>query len=126
MTRRRVRDERQAELFSLPEPPPPPVKVVRQPRRPTVVDAAPDLAAEAAIEEAITRLTQREIENLARGLPDEPLAHVALASARELLRRLGRSGAQRRPRSARGGPSIEHAARQIAASLAEGIPGDEW
>lgn len=126
MTKRRVRDERQAELFCLPEPPPPPVKVVRQPKRPTVVDAAPEPEVETAIEERIARLTQREVEDLARGLPDEHLAHVALASARELLRRLGRGSAQRRPRSARGSTPIEHAVRQIAAALAEGAPSDEW
>lgn len=126
MTKRRVRDERQAELFSLPEPPPPPVKVVRQPKRPTVVEVAPDPAAETAIEEMIARLTQREVEDLARGLPDESLAYVALAGARELLRRLGKSSAQHRPRSARGGTSIEHAVRQIAAALAEGTSSDEW
>ena len=125
MTRRPVRDERQSELFPLPETPPAPAKSARRPK-PTKDEPFPQ-APEMPAEEMVARLAPRDIEELVRGLPDETLAHLTTAATRELRRRLARSGGQRQGRTVRGGHgALERAARQVAGDFVETVPADEW
>src|SRR3954469_17378415 len=125
MTRRPVRDERQSELFPVPETPPAPAKSARRPN-PAKDEPSPQ-APEMSAEEMVARLAPRDIEELVRGLPDEALAHLTTAATRELRRRLARSGGQRRGRAVRGGHgTLERAARQVAGEFAEAISADDW
>src|SRR4051794_8621705 len=101
MTRRSARDQRQAELFHLPESPPTPVKPARRPTRRLKEEPAADPAPEVTAEQVAARLTPPELEVLVRTLPDDKLAHVVMAATRDLKSRLERSGAQRRSRSAK-------------------------
>ena len=89
MTRRLVQDERQAELFRLPELPAPAKMLRRSTRRPK--DDPPAPMPEMA-EEVAARLTPVELDDLVRALPDEKLAHLFVAATRDLRRRLARAG----------------------------------
>jgi hypothetical protein len=125
MTRRPVRDERQSELFPLPETSPASARSAQWPK-PAKVEPAPQ-ALEVTAEEMVARLAPRDVEDLVRGLPDETLAHLTTAATRELRRRLARSGGQRRGRAVRGGHgTLERAARQVAGEFAEAISADDW
>lgn len=125
MTRRLVRDERQAELFRLPERPAP-AKTPRGSGPPSKDEPALGPVVEMA-EEVAARLTPVELDDLVRALPDGKLAHLLVAATRDLRRRLARAGSQRRSRAAKGGASdLERALRQVAAELGEPASADEW
>jgi|SRR4051812_47471684 hypothetical protein len=127
MTRRPARDERQAELFCLPEPPPTPVKRARRPTWPPKEEPAPDPAPDLPSEEVAARLTPVELDDLVRVLSDEKLAHLVMAATRDLKRRLARSGIQRRSRPMRKGVSdLERVVQQVANEFREAAPTDEW
>ena len=96
MTRRLVRDQREAELFRLSEPPAP-AKAPPRSRRQSKDKPAPAPVPEMA-EEVAARLTPVELDDLVRALPDEKLARVAVAATRSLRRRRARVGSQRRSR----------------------------
>ena len=124
---KRVRDERQCELFCLPEPLPVPVKAVRQTKRQPKEEPAAAPRPEMTAEEVVACLTPSVLENLVSTLPDDKLALVVIAATRDLKRRLARSGSQRRSRSAKGGVSdLERAVRQGADAFREAAPSDEW
>jgi hypothetical protein len=60
------------------------------------------------------KLSPAELDELAAVLSDEALARLILAAARQMRRRLARSGKRAGPRSS---PALERAARQLAAEL---------
>jgi hypothetical protein len=127
MTRRPARDERQVELFCLPDPPPAPVKrarrLTRSPKEEPAADPAPQLPGE----EVAARLTPVELDDFVRALSDENLAHLVMAATRDLKRRLARSGIQRRSRPTRKGVSdLERVVQQVADEFREAAPTDEW
>src|SRR4051794_25461861 len=127
MTRRPARDERQAELFCLPEPPPTPVKRARGQSGHQKEEPAADPAPQLPGEEVAARLTPVELDDLVRALSDEKLAHLVMAATRDLKRRLARGGSQRRSQSAKGGASdLERAIRLVANEFREAAPTDEW
>lgn len=59
-------------------------------------------------------LSPAGLDDLAAALPDEALARLVLAAARQLRRRLARGGTRAGRRSS---PALERAARQLAAEL---------
>ncbi len=127
----------QADLFGAPEP----VSPRRRAGRPKAVSAAPDAppaspaaikvsSGEVSVEVLAERVTAAELDALAAALPDEALAHLVLAGARQLRRRLVRVGANAGGRLARvakgrGASSLERAARQLAAEMGGVGEGEE-
>jgi hypothetical protein len=95
---KRVPDERQGELFGLPEPSPVPVKAARPSKRQPKDEPAAAPTPEITAEEVAARLMPPELDDLVRTLPDDKLALVVMAAMRDLKRRLARSGTQRRAR----------------------------
>lgn len=132
MARRPVVDERQADIFgaSLPaqpasEPESPPARQLKsKPRSQAPAPPEPqDLPAEPGIDALAARLSAAELDELAVALPNDSLAHLALASVRQLRRRLARAGGQGRSSKVRASP-LERAARQLAAELGSMRGGD--
>src|SRR3954452_15259865 len=118
MINKLFRDEIQSELFILPGRTTAPAKHARRPKpaKDDSVSQTPEMPAE----EMVARLAPRDIEDLVRGLPDENLAHLTTAAARDLRRRLAKSGGQLRGRAVRGGHgALERAARQATGEFAE-------
>ena len=132
----------QADLFGAPEPASP----RRRAGRPKAVSAAPDAppaspaavkvssgevsSGEVSVEVLAERVTAAELDALAAALPDDALAHLVLAGARQLRRRLVRVGANAGGRLARvakgrGASSLERAARQLAAEMGGVGEGEE-
>ena len=80
--------------------------------------------AEATLAELGARATPSELDELIRALPDDGLAHLAVASVRTLRRRLAKPAASGgRGRKGRAG-GLERAAHQIAAELGGSACGD--
>jgi hypothetical protein len=81
--------------------------------------------AETSLVDLAARATPSELDQLVAALPDEGLAHLALASVRALRRRLARTGASgTRGRKGLAG-ALERAARQLAAELGGMATGDD-
>ena len=81
--------------------------------------------AEATLAGLAVRATPSELDELVRALTDDGLAHLALASARALRRRLAKPGASReRGRKGRAG-ALERAGHQLAAELGGSASGDD-
>ncbi len=80
--------------------------------------------AEATLAGLAARATPSELDELIRALPDDGLAHLAVASVRALRRRLAKPAAG----GGRGGKgragALERAAHQIAAELGGSACGD--
>lgn len=71
------------------------------------------------------RLSPAELDELARALPDDTLAHLTLAVVRQLRRRLIRASG-RGKRTGKSRPSaLERAAQQLATELG-GSDGDDY
>jgi hypothetical protein len=70
------------------------------------------------------RLSRTEWNELAAGLPDDVLAHLVIATVRQLRRRLARG----RGRSGKGRiPVLERSAQQLIAELGgQGENDDDW
>jgi hypothetical protein len=119
---RRLADERQADMFGAscpaqpaPAPQRPPAREDRgkQGKSPAPSFQQPqDTPAEAGIDTIAARLSPAELDELAAALPDNALAHLALAALRQLRRRLARAGTQGRSKGR--ASTLERAARQIA------------
>lgn len=127
VARRPEVDGRQADFFGAPAPavpeqrptpePNPEQKLKRQLPPPDCEDAP----VSGSIDGLAARLSPSELNELVAALPDDALAHLVIATARQLRRRLARS-------SGRGGKSraasLERAARQLIAELG-GQDGDD-
>ena len=106
--------EGQADLFgSLPKPVAAKARTVRQQPVPAPAPNGHQAPGEDAASLA-TRLSPAELDELAAALSDDALAHLVVATVRQLRRRLARGGgrAARQP-----SPALDRAARQIAAEL---------
>jgi len=132
VARRPEVDRRQADFFGAPAPTP-----AAPERRPTakpkseqdIKPRLPPLDSEDApssdsIEALAARLSPAELNELAAALTDDVLAHLVIATVRQLRRRLARSGS-------RGGngrtPALERSARQLIAELSgQGEDDDDW
>ena len=117
-------DERQADLFGLPPAPPP---ATRMPARSHKLPAAEPPAAQPETATAFAaRATEADLDEFVTALDDDALAQIALASARQLKRRLARAHG-RQPRSGRRRPSaLDKAGAQLAAEWAKGVEEDAW
>ena len=77
-----------------------------------------------SVEQIAERLTTADLDALAAALPDDALAHFALAGVRQLRRRLARAGmVGRSPRASKGASkgrgvsALERVAHELAAVL---------
>ena len=86
-------DERQADLFGF-VPPPVAMRVPRPRKPPGDETPAPEPGTETAASFA-ERATEADLDELVTAVSDEALAYLALASARQLRRRLARNGGGR-------------------------------
>ncbi len=124
MAHRPETDQRQADFFGAPAPTPvapeqrptPKPKPKRQPPPSDIKEASFD-----SIDVLAARLSRTEWNELVAGLPDEDLAHLVIATVRQLRRRLARS----RGRSGKGCASaLERSAQQLIAELGGQGEGD--
>ena len=125
-------DWRQADFFGAPAPtsappeqrpapkPKPKPGIKRQPP-PSNIEEAPLCD---SIDVLAARLSRIEWNGLVAGLPDDALAHLVIATVRQLRRRLARS----RGRDGKGRVStLERSAQQIIVELSgQGENGDDW
>ncbi len=132
VARRPETDRRQTDFFGAPAPTPtapeqrptlkpkPKPGIKRQPP-PSDIEEAPLCD---SIEVLAARLSRTEWNALVAGLPDDVLAHLVVATVRQLRRRLARS----RGRSGKGRTSVlERSAQQLIAELGgQGEDGDDW
>lgn len=115
-------DERQANLFGWAEEAPVP-PAPRRARKPAPEPAAAEPESAATFAE---RASEAELDELVAALPDDALAHLTLASARQLKRRIGRSAKGRRPAKGRPGP-LERAGQDLAREwAARADPDEAW
>ena len=77
-----------------------------------------------SIDALAARLSRTEWNELVAALPDEALAHLVVATARQRRRRRARGGG----RGAKGcAPALERSARQLIAELGgQGYGDDDW
>jgi len=128
VARRPEVDRRQADFFGAPAPAPaaPEHRPILKPkperdikRRSPSSDTGDALSGD-SIDVLAARLSPTELNELVAALPDDALAHLIVATVRQLRRRLARSGG-------RGGKSrtsaLERSARQLIAEL--GGQGDD-
>ena len=130
----RPADERQPDLFGdgAQKTGPPARELRRQERRRREPVGRTDRVtgpagpqAEATLAGLAARATPSELDELIRALPDDGLAHLAVASVRALRRRLAKPAAGGgRGRKGRAG-ALERAAHQIAAELSGSASGDD-
>ena len=125
MTRKPGAGEGQADLFGAASPPPKPRAA--RPRQAAPAAKAPAPPSPAPAEDGIATLANRlspaELDELASVLPDEALARLLLAAARQMRRRLARAGGRASPRPS---PALSRAARQLAAELGGAGGSDEF
>jgi hypothetical protein len=116
-------DERQADLFGMPPAPP---LAARMPARSRNPPAEPPAAEPETATAFAARATEADLDELVAALDDDALAQLALASARQLKRRLTRAYG-RQPRSGRKRASaLDKAGAQLAAEWAKGVEEDAW
>ncbi len=130
MARRPEADRRQADFFGVPAPAPAAPERLPAPkpqpgqdikRWPPTPDSG-DAPLGDSIDALAARLSPAELNELVAALPDEALAHLVVATARQLRRRLARSGG----RGGKGRASaLERSARQLIAELGE-QGDDDW
>lgn len=132
VTRRPETDRRQADFFGDPAPTPvapeqrptpkpkPKPEIKRQPP-PSDLEETPLCN---SIDMLAARLSRTEWNELVAGLPDDVLAHLVIATVRQLRRRLVRS----RGHNGKGSISaLERSAQQLIAELGgQGENGDNW
>ena len=117
-------DERQADLFGAPPTPAVGPKPAR-PRKPLPVE--PPAAEPEGATAFAARATEADLDALVTALDDDALAQLALASARQLKRRLARAHGRQQPKSGRKRPSaLAKAGAQLAAEWAKGVEEDAW
>jgi len=109
----------QPDLFgAVPKPKAPKVRAARpqraEPAEKALLSRRGPLEAEDGINGMAAKLSPAELDELAAVLSDEALARLVLAAARQMRRRLARSGKRAGSRSS---PALERAARQLAAEL---------
>lgn len=119
MTRTPRTDERQPDLFGWTAPSPAKPPRSRRHAKPTPSTDPPAAEPETLIALA-GRATQLDFDEFVTALDDEALAHLALASARQLRRRLGRTNGNRSRSkgSTRGLSALDRAGSQLAAEWA--------
>ena len=131
MARRPAVDGRQANLFGAPIPAPAAPEHRPTPKRKPEQDVkrrAPpsdtaDVRSDNGINVLAARLSAGEMNELVATLPDDALAHLVIATMRQLRRRLARSGG----RGGKGRTSaLERSARQLIAELSGHGEDDEW
>lgn len=121
-------DARQADIFGVPAPEPKPAPTKPEPRparqvKPSKTEAPSSPQAVTvrpepdSLDTLAARLTPAELSELVTALPDHALAHLVIATIRQLRRRLTRING----RAGKGGASspLERAARQLIAELGE-------
>lgn len=136
MAQKPASDARQADFFGVPAPAPPPTpdKPAPRPARPDkpsqkietpppsrngYVRPEPD-----SLDTLAARLSPAELNEFVTALPDQALAHLVIATIRQLRRRLTRRSGQ----PGKGGASspLERAARQLIAELGEQGSDDDF
>jgi len=132
VARRPETDRRQADFFGAPAPTPaaPEQRPTSKPKpKPGIKRQPPSSDIEEtplcdSIDVLAARLSRTEWNELVAGLPDDVLAHLVIATVRQLRRRLARS----RGRSGKGRTSaLERSAQQLIAELGgQGENGDDW
>ena len=124
MARRPEVDRRQADFFAAPAsepitPKPKPEQATK--RRPPSPNGKHETVGD-SIDVIAARLSPAELKDFVAALPDDALACLVIATARQLRRRLVRSGG----RGSRGCNSVlERAARQLIAELGGQDGGDD-
>lgn len=114
-------DERQADLFGTPEPAPP----ARKPRRARKPPADPPPVEPETPAAWAERAGEADLDELVAALPDDALGYLALASTRQLKRRLART--RQGPRSGRKRPgTLDRASARLAAEWAAQAEEDVW
>lgn len=123
MARHTRPDERQTDLFGW-TPPLPAPRARRRAVQPSPESASPPPEPDTAVSFA-ARATPFDLDEFVTALDDEGLAHLALASARQLRRRLGRTnGGQSRAKDAKARRTpLDRAGAQLAADWA--LPSEE-
>jgi len=132
VARRPEVDRRQADFFGAPAPTPAAPEHIPTPKpqpeqdikRRLLPPDSEDAPLSDSIEALAARLSPTELNELAAALPDDVLAHLVIATVRQLRRRLARSGS----RSGNGRtPALERSARQLIAELSgQGEDDDDW
>jgi len=132
VARRPEADRRQADFFGAPAPTPaaleqrPPLK--SKPKQGIKRQSPPSDSEEAPLCDSIdvlaARLSRTKWNELVATLPDDALAHLVVATVRQLRRRLARSHG----RSGKGhAPALERSAQQLIAELGgQGDNDDGW
>lgn len=125
MTRRRVWDERQGDLFGMPAPAP-----TDTPKRsvPSRSPPSSEQVVEAtSLSSMAERATRPEMDELVNELEDADLAYLTVRGVRALKRRLARRGKSRGTRGMKRGTPLDRALQDIAAELSElENPDDAW
>ena len=132
VARRPEADRRQADFFGPPAPAPaaskqrslPKLKPEQEVRRRSPPSDSEETPARDSIDVLAARLSRAEWNELVAGLPDDALAHLVIATVRQLRRRLARS----QGRNSKGHASVlERSARQLIDELGgQGESDDGW
>ena len=132
VARRPEADRRQADFFGAPAPTPaapehrptPKLKPKQGIKRQPPQSGSEEVPLCDSIDVMAARLSRTEWNELVATLPDDALAHLVIAIARQLRRRLARS----RGRSGKGRTSaLERSAQQLIAELGgQGENDDDW
>ena len=124
MARRPEVDRRQADFFGAPASTPrtPKPKPGQAAKRGSPSPDGKDELVGASIDVVAARLSPAELKELVAALPDDALACLIIATARQLRRRLVRSGG---PGGSTRDSVLERAARQLIAELGGQDEGDD-
>ncbi len=129
VARRPKADRRQADFFDAPAPMPaaPEHRPAPKPKQGIKHQSPPSDSDEASLGNSIdvlaARLSRTEWNELVATLPDDALAHLVIATARQLRRRLARSRGQ----SGKGRASaLERSAQQLIVELGGQGEDDDW
>jgi hypothetical protein len=133
VARRPETDRRQADFFGAPAstpaapeqrptPKPKPKPGIKRQTSPSDIEETPSRD---SFDVLAARLSRTEWHELVAGLPDDVLAHLVIATVRQLRRRIARS--RGRSGKGRGASALERSAQQLIAELGgQGESGDDW
>jgi hypothetical protein len=132
MAQKPTKDARQADFFGAPEPtpiasPPRPVQQTKPSQTTTRSLPPPSRSIQPeqdSLDDLAAHLSPAELSQLVAALPDPALAHLVIATVRQLRRRLARTSRHADTRSVRS--PLERAARQLIEELREQGDDDDF